>query len=167
MSFKPRSEPVTDTAAPKPAYLGMLNAIAMAESRAYVYLNAWAEVTPDPEVRAILRKVAFREGEHGMSFARRINELGYEVIEGDERDLETMLSIVRSDASDREKFEAIGLLKFCVADGPDVFDRLFNDHSIDIQTGELLGRYIAEERDTLRLVKGCYDQLSAAEPAAR
>ena len=28
-------------------------------------------------------------------------------------------------------------------------------NTIDIQTGELLGRYIAEERDTLRLVAGC------------
>ncbi|HXY91253.1 MAG TPA: hypothetical protein VEP49_02150, partial [Acidimicrobiia bacterium] len=31
----------------------------------------------------------------------------------------------------------------------------FRDHSIDIRTGELIGRYIAEERDTLRLVSGC------------
>ena len=41
---------------------------------------------------------------------------------------------------------------------PDIFDSFFRDHTIDIQTGELLGRYIAEERDTLRLLQGCHAQ---------
>ena len=63
----------------KPSYLGLLNAIAVAESRAHAYLTAWAGVTKSDEVRAVLLKVAAREGEHGMSFARRINELGYNV----------------------------------------------------------------------------------------
>ena len=36
---------------------------------------------------------------------------------------------------------------------------LFRDTSIDIQTGELLGRYIAEERDTGRLFRSCYGVL--------
>ena len=45
---------------------------------------------------------------------------------------------------------------------PDIFDGLFKDHSIDIRTGELLGRYIAEERDTARLLRSCYEQLAAA-----
>ena len=60
----------------KPSYLGLLNAIAIAESQAHDYLCAWAEVTPSDDVRCVLRKVAAREGEHGMSFAKRINELG-------------------------------------------------------------------------------------------
>src|SRR5262249_51901055 len=56
----------------------------------------------------------------------------------------------------------IGLLEYATdADTPDVFDGFFRDHSIDIQTGELLGRYIAEERDTLRLFQGCHAQLQA------
>jgi hypothetical protein len=42
-----------------------------------------------------------------------------------------------------------------------VFDGFFRDHSIDIQTGGLLGRYIAEERDTLRLVSACKARLEA------
>ena len=41
------------------------------------------------------------------------------------------------------------------------FDNVFKDHSIDIKTGELLGRYIAEEHDTARLAKTCYDALCA------
>ena len=59
----------------KPTYLGLLNAVAVAESRAHAYFSAWADVTPDPEVRTLLRKIAAREGEHGMSFAKRIDEV--------------------------------------------------------------------------------------------
>ena len=146
----------------KPSYLGLLNAISLAETRAHAYLSAWADVTPDPEVCAVLRKVAAREGEHGMSFAKRINELGYELQPNDDPHFEEQMAIATADCSDLEKAEALGLLRFCTADGePDVFDNFFRDHSIDIQTGELLGRYIAEERDTLRLFQGCHAQLQA------
>ena len=48
----------------KPSYLDMLNSIYMGEQRGYEYLSAWADVTPDPEVRAVLRTIALREGEH-------------------------------------------------------------------------------------------------------
>jgi hypothetical protein len=42
------------------------------------------------------------------------------------------------------------------------FDNVFADHTIDVQTGALLGRYIAEEHDTARLLRNCYDALLAA-----
>ena len=61
------------------------------------------------------------------------------------------------------------MLQFASDDGPDVFDNFFRDHSIDIRTGELLGRYIAEERDTIRLLQGCCAELTARnamEPAS-
>jgi rubrerythrin len=146
----------------KPSYLGLLNAVACAESRACVELNAWAESTPDPEVRALLTKIALREGEHGAAFAKRIDELGFQVRPTDDPRHERNLEIVRSDRSDLEKLEALGILDLCPADGePDVFDGFFRDHSIDIQTGELIGRYIAEERDTLRLIVGCRAALEA------
>jgi len=48
----------------------------LAEAQAQEYLCAWVEVTPSDDVRAVLRKVAAREGEHASSFARRIDELG-------------------------------------------------------------------------------------------
>ena len=60
----------------KPSYLGLLNAIAVNEARAHQYLQVWIDKTTDPEVEAVLRTVAWREGEHGMSFAKRVNELG-------------------------------------------------------------------------------------------
>ena len=150
----------------KPSYLGLLNALSLAESAAYRYLSEWADVTPNPEVRQVLLTVAAREGEHGMSFAKRINELGYE-LRPKPSDRESFASEVvrRTDCSDREKMEALALQKLDTGDEPDYFDGLFRDHSLDIRTGELLGRYICEERDTARLLKRCYEQLCAAEAA--
>ena len=58
--------------------------------------------------------------------------------------------------------EALGLDRLDRGSEPDIFDKFFNDHTIDIRTGELLGRYIAEERDTGRLLRSCYEQLQAA-----
>lgn len=141
----------------KPTYLGLLNAVSCAETRAYQYLTAWAEVTPDPDVRGVLLTVAAREGEHGLAFAKRINELGFELRPTDDPGFEERMALARSrDTTDLDKLEALGVLDLCVADGePDVFDNFFRDHSIDIRTGELLGRYIAEERDTLRLLTSC------------
>jgi hypothetical protein len=153
----------------KPSYLGLLNAVANAESNAAAYLGAWAEVTPDPDVRQILLTVAAREREQGAAFAKRINELGFELRVTEDPGLEKRMAIACSrDMTDLDKLEAVGLLDFCVPDGePDVFDSFFRDHSIDIQTGALLGRYIAEERDTLRMVSGCASILrSRAETGA-
>ena len=149
----------------KPSYLGLLNAIAIAESAACEYLTAWADTTPSPDVRRVLLTVAAREGEHGMSFAKRINELGYEVRRKDDPNQEKTLALVRSDRSDLKKFEKLKLHQLDTGDQPDIFDGFFKDHSIDIRTGELLGRYIAEERDSARLLRSCYEQLRAAEGA--
>jgi len=145
----------------KPSYLGLLNAIAVGESRAHTYLSAWIKTTTDPDVKAVLSTVAAREGEHGMAFAKRVNELGYEVREKEDPNFDKQLKIVTSDRTDLEKMEKLRLGRLDVGNGPDVFDDVFKDHSIDIRTGELLGRYIAEERDSARLLRCCYEQLSA------
>jgi rubrerythrin len=145
----------------KPTYLGLLNAVALAESAAHCYLSEWAAATRNPDVRRVLLTVAAREGEHAMAFAKRINELGYELRQKPDEGLDKKLDIVRSDCSDFEKMEALGLQGLDTGDQPDVFDNFFKDHSIDISTGELLGRYIAEERDTARLLRGCFECLRA------
>jgi hypothetical protein len=145
--------------ADKPSYLGLLNAIAVAESRAHTYLCAWADVTKSDDVRAVLRKVAAREGEHAMSFAKRINELGYDVRRTDDEDTDQAIALVTSGCSDLEKMEALKLHRLDRGDKPDIFDDFFTDHTIDIATGELLGRYIAEERDSARLLRRCHEQL--------
>ena len=142
----------------KPSYLGLLNGISLAESRAHCYLGAWIETTRNPDVRGVLQTVAAREGEHGMAFAKRINELGYELRQKDDPGFEKVMAIASSDRSDVEKFEKLGL---CDLEGRvlTLFDDVFKDHSIDIRTGELLGRYIAEEHDSARLLRSCYLQL--------
>jgi hypothetical protein len=147
----------------------LLDGIAPAESQAHDYLSAWADTTANPELEAVLRKIAWREGEHGMSFAKRINELGFGLSEPELTRCAARMAIATSERSDLEKLEDLGLTKLFTGDQPDVFDGMFRDHSIDIATGELLGRYIAEERDTVRLLEECYCQLQAGScvtPAA-
>ena len=150
----------------KPSYLGLLNAIAVAESRAHCYLTCWIATSPSEEVRAVLSTVAAREGEHGMSFAKRINELGYSVRDKPDPEQDKRMKIAQSKKSDLQKMEALVVPDLDPVDGPDIFDRLFSDHTIDIRTGELLGRYIAEERDSTRLLRSCYEQLAAAKGGA-
>jgi hypothetical protein len=151
----------------KPSYLGLLNAIAVNEARAHQYLQVWIDKTTDPEVEAVLRTVAWREGEHGMSFAKRVNELGYELRDRDDLNLADRLAVAGSDRTDLEKMEYFGQDRLDEVLG--AFDTIFQDHTIDIRTGELLGRYVAEEFDTARLLRCCYEQLKARQgetPAA-
>ena len=141
----------------KPSYLGLLNAISLAETRAYQYLTAWIESTSNPDVECVLRRVAAREGEHGLAFAKRIDELGYRLKEKDDPNHAKRMAIAGSNISDLEKFEKLSL----GGNGEvlSVFDNVFADHSIDIRTGELLGRYIAEEYDTTGLLRSCHQAL--------
>ncbi len=148
----------------KPSYLGLLNAIAVNEARAHQYLQVWIDKTTDPDVKAVLRTVAWREGEHGMSFAKRVNELGYELRDRDDLDLADRLEVAGSDRSDLEKMEYFGQDRLDEVLG--AFDTIFQDHTIDIRSGELLGRYVAEEFDTARLLRCCYDELKARQGAA-
>jgi hypothetical protein len=150
----------------KPSYLGLLNGIALFETQAHAYLTAWMAVTPSPDVKAVLAKVAAREGEHGMSFAKRINELGFELQPKDDPKQAERLAYAASDLPDVEKMRKIGLDP-AGTKVLDYFNNVFSDHTIDIQTGELLGRYIAEEYDTGRILRDCYEQLEAAEKAEK
>ena len=144
----------------KPSYLGLLNAISLGESAAHCYLNAWIESTPNPDVKAVLTTVCHREGEHGLAFAKRIDELGYSLIQKDNPKFAEQMEIAGSNRSDLEKFELLGVGR-PEGDGPDIFAGMFNDTTIDITTGQLLGRYIAEERDSGRLLRECYNLLKA------
>lgn len=145
----------------KPSYLGLLNAISLAESEAHCYLTAWANATPSSEVKAVITTVAHREGEHGMTFAKRINELGYDLLPKQSDTFEEKMAIAASDRTDLEKFDLLGVGRE-PSEGPDIFSGFFNDTTIDIGTGELLGRYISEERDSGRLLQSCYNQLKDA-----
>jgi hypothetical protein len=148
----------------KPSYLGLLNAIALGEGRAHEYLKAWAQKTPDPAVRDVLTTVAIREGEHSHAFTKRLCELGYGVLDRPDPSFAKNMEIACADCSDLEKFEALG---YRATEPPDLFGRIFEDRTIDPQTGALLGRYVAEERDSGRRLRACYQALAnAAAPRA-
>ena len=118
-------------------------------------------------MRQILATVALREGEHGKAFAKRVCELGFTVQARSDGKAAERLAIASSTTmSDREKFEKLGLGRPVDADAPDFFTNMFQDKNIDIQTGQLLGRYIAEERDSARLLRSCYEELKCAAEAA-
>jgi hypothetical protein len=128
-------------------------------------------VTPHEGVKATLLTVAAREGEHGMSFAKRINELGYNLRPGpdDPKRAERLELACSTEIGDYDKMLALGVARIAedaATSGPDVFDEFFSDHSIDVQTGELLGRYIAEERDSGRRLRACYLAVKAEHDAA-
>ena len=151
-----------DALSDKPSYLGLLNAIAVAESQAHAYLTEWIATTSNPDVKGVLSCVAAREGEHGMTFSKRINELGYTVRrKEDDGSFAKLMAIAGSDRTDLEKMEKLGLGRLDTGAKPDVFDKFFTDHTIDIATGEMLGRYIAEERDSGRMLANCYRALKA------
>jgi hypothetical protein len=158
----------------KPSYLGLLNSIANGESSAELYLQAWACATKRDDVRDVICAVAVLEGEHGKSFAKRINELGFSVQpRTDGKEDERMAIALSTSLTDREKFEKLGLGRTSDPAKPDVFSRFLDDSTIDIATGTLLGRYISEERDSGRMLRGCYEALcceaqmgNSASPAA-
>lgn len=145
----------------KPSYLGLLNSIAVGEADGEELFCAWASVTPDPEVRAVLETVMIREGEHAKSFAKRIDELGFSVRPREAPDHAARMAIAGSTTlTDCQKFEQLDV-GVAPEGGTDIFARFMDDLTIDIQTGQLMGRYIAEERDSNRLLQGCRAAVTA------
>ena len=149
----------------KPSYIGLLNAIAVGETAAGDAFTEWADATTDKRLEKTLRLVAMRESEHGLAFQKRLMELGYEMRApetGGESELE---KIIRSKRSDLSKMRA---LKFHRGPGDtDIFDGMFRDKTIDPVTGGLLGRYIAEERDTGWKLKAEADRLAERDRKAK
>jgi rubrerythrin len=151
----------------KPSYLGLLCGIANAEGQGYEYYHAWATRTPDLQLRAVLATVALREREHSLAFAKRVDELGFELEDTSDFDLSRQIEIVSSDLTDEEKMEALGFFK----ERPgydqerDVFAGMLEDKTIDIQTSALIGRYVGEERDSARMIRDCVVQYKARHDA--
>ena len=140
----------------KPTYIGILNAIVNGERGGFESLNAWASVSPDPDVSGMLKTVALREGEHAATFEKRLCELGYSLREKKDPNFSKTMDIVCSELSDSEKFEKLGLLQTVSEEGEDKLLQVMADKSIDPQTGALLGRFIAEERDSGRILREAY-----------
>lgn len=152
----------------KPSYIGVLNAIANAEAVGHKILKKWAEVTTCDDIRGTLQMVAIREAEHAWAFEKRLCELGFGLKPKEFPELNKQLKIAKSDLSDIEKFERLGYKERVEKGdrGEDTLLQLLADKTIDPQTGALLGRYIAEERDSGRKLQACYLQIKNA-PAAK
>ena len=140
----------------KPSYLSTLNAIVNGERRGFEFLNAWSEKSRDPDVSLMLKTVALREAEHAAAFEKRMCELGYTLKEKDDPNFSKTMALASSDTSDVEKFETLGYDKAPSDDGEDQLLQLLADKSIDPQTGALLGRFIAEERDSGKILREAY-----------
>lgn len=145
----------------RPTYLPLLNSIAVNEAKGEQLLQTWADSTRDAQLKSVLEFVAIREGEHAMAFTKRMCELGYEVDEASAyqvfKNFDGLLACAASNASDAEK---VAMLSGDTGgEDKDPFRGFFNDTTIDPQTGALLGRYIAEERDSGRLLRSQYDRV--------
>ncbi|MAT83742.1 MAG: hypothetical protein CMD39_05580 [Gammaproteobacteria bacterium] len=151
----------------KPSYLGLLNAIVLAERRGHAVLDAWRWATPLPALADTLNVVAIREQAHAAEFTKRLCELGYGVRERPSATFEADLALARSGAPDADKFRCIlGYGDPEEASRPDPLAALFADRTIDPVTGALLGRFIAEERDSERRLRAAWRGLPASgDPA--
>ncbi len=139
----------------KPSYLGLLNAISLAESAAGVYLEAWADVTPNEDLACTLRLVAARERSHGEVFCRRIAELGYTLRrKTDPRNAERLAKLADPNISDLEK---IGPRREESGDDFGEIRRRMAEGDFDAMTVNLMNWYIAEEKDSARRLREAYD----------
>jgi hypothetical protein len=142
----------------KPKYLGLLNRISNAETAAGVYLRAWADVTPNADLACTLRLVAARESSHGETFCRRISELGFELRkDNDPKGYEILAKLANPNISDLEK---IGDRDDRSDNNSDPFAeirRRIAEGEFDPMTANMLTWYIAEEADSGRRLRECYD----------
>jgi hypothetical protein len=147
------------TTTTKPPYLGLLNAISLAERRAGVYLTAWADVTDDEDLAATLRLVAARESSHGDLFCRRLCELGYELRpKADPKASEQLAKYANPKISDCEK---IGEEREEAGDPFREINQQLADGAFDPMTANMLSWYIGEERDSGKRLRAAYAKVRA------
>ena len=154
-------------ASDSPSYIGALNQIALTEYRAHGFYLAWARSTDDEDVERVMRIVALRELEHASAIQNRIFELGHLPVDGPHdfgAQCDEWLALFASDASDLDKFLGFGF-KDPDRLPRDNFHEIFLDDTLDSATGALLGRYIAEERESATMFLKVYAKLLARENA--
>jgi hypothetical protein len=161
---------MTSETGPRPAYLGLLNAISLGERNAGVYLKAWADLTPDPELKRVLALVAARESTHGEVFRQRIERLGFSVRDKDDPGLRDRLEVYGDPArSDVEKIRAFPRDRQLEERIDAIFatiDAHVADESVDALTRDTLRWYVHEERDSRDLLRAAYARVEhAAGPA--
>ncbi len=166
--------------ATKPTYVGLLNAIANGERGGHQLFSSWSAATKNKELKKTLDAVAIREMEHSWAFEKRLSELGYSLRppadESGRQALAKQIELLSSKASDTEKFASFGIVKPSKSkegkkslkkgakkagknganEEPDKLLKILADPNIDPITGALMGRFIAEERDTGRMLRKAF-----------
>ena len=147
----------------KPSYIGLLNAISNGERRGHELLSAWAQKTPNAELRGVLNVVAIREAEHAWAFEKRLCELGFGLRpKEDAKHAERMACACSSEFTDVQKFDFLGLGREPDKSKPDGLLALLADDTMDPQTAGLMGRFIAEERDSGRRLRAACAMVHSA-----
>ena len=151
--------------AKKPSYLGLLNAIANGERGGYELFNAWSKSTSDEALQPTLNMIAVREMEHSWAFEKRLTELGFGLRSRTDKSVNKQVKLLKSNATDEEKFASfgIGTNNGAASETGDPLLQILADKSIDPQTGELMGRFISEERDTGRQLTKAFRAMKARE----
>ena len=143
--------------------LELLNTIASGERRAGVFLQAWADTTPDPELRACLSMVANRETSHYHIFKRRIEELGDSWTDNQDPDFEERLKVSSSEMPDAEKIRW-SKARQAQRQGPTIRDRYeaaIADATVDPLTRSLLRWFSDVEADSGARLRAIYDRIEA------
>jgi len=158
----------TATAAPtgtKPEYLDLLNRISLGESRAGVYLKAWADVTCDSELAKALTFVAGRESSHGTVFCQLIDRLGGCLEETEDAKFAEQQRIYGDPTiSDAEKirYGRYGREEGAIEKFFAMLDERICDESVDELTRDTLRWYVHEERDSGKVLREAYARVETA-----
>ena len=144
-------------------YLRLLNDIASGERQHGIYIQAWADKTPDPELKACLSMVADRETSHYHIFKRRISELGHSWKDNEDPELEERLRVNGSDMPDVEKAR-FAMAKGAQRPSPTIRDRYevaMADETVDSLTRSLLHWFADVEADSNSRLQQSYARIEA------
>ncbi|MAW64506.1 MAG: hypothetical protein CL473_11065 [Acidobacteria bacterium] len=149
----------------KPDYIDLLNDIRLQETRAGVYLEAWADKTANKDLKECLSFVAAREYSHGDIFDRRVKELGFATVEIEDPEFEEKVRVVSSDISDAEKIVWLkeSRLRMPSPSVRERYEAATVDESVDPLTRSLLRWFTDVEDDSVVSMSKVYAEIEKAE----
>lgn len=144
--------------------LTLLNQISLAERRAGVYLQAWADVTPDADLRQAVAFVAGRETTHGEVFRQLIERLGSQVEERDDPKFAERLGIYGDPTvpdAEKIRYGRYGRDEGAIERFFASIDERVADVTLDALTRDTLRWYVHEERDSGEVLRATYARVEA------
>ena len=136
----------------KPAYVDLLNAVALQEERAGVWIKAWSDKTKDAALKQCLDLVAARETSHYHIFKRRVEELGFELRREVPLEYGELMRVATSDITDREKIKTFDEIQATLPK-PTLGERseaAMDDETVDPLTRSLLHWWRDVETDSVK-----------------